>query len=163
MMDETFMRMCREATEIQDQWEPKNGDQFVFEEEIYFVGNFMGDGIVLYKEDEMKNTDGKIIREYSNAFREFRCYEWEDEFVCNKPDALWLPRQEDLQNIYLNHLRKQLKHPKIIQLDGFLLFPMADWYNSPKHAKLTITQAWLCFVMETCYNKTWNGNTWEVI
>ena len=159
-MDETFMRMCREATEIQDQWEPKNGDQFVFEEEIYFVGNFMGDGIVLYKEDEMKNTDGKIIREYSNAFREFMGgYEWEDEFVCNKPDALWLPRQEDLQEIYKEFFNL---HDEMVILYHFKL-----WENSLMAIvqKLfpSINVTWLCFIMGTCYNKTWNGETWEVI
>lgn len=131
-MDRIFIKMCQEASEIQDGWEPDRGD---------LVWN------TVLKQVEMINDSLSLDQEFWKGGRSFK----------------WLPGQEDLQKIYLNHLRKQLKHPKIIQLDGFLLFPMADWYNSPKHAKLTITQAWLCFVMETVYNKRWNGNTWEVI
>lgn len=35
MMDETFIKMCKEATEIQERWEPKDGDCYYLKHDLY--------------------------------------------------------------------------------------------------------------------------------
>jgi hypothetical protein len=138
-MDETFIKMCKEATEIQERWEPKKGDM------IYYVKKKLIEPVTM-ADKELKNRFGYHYKQM----------------------GFWLPRQEDLQKIYKE--QKELsfdccyvqfkrwdafryQHERFEHgLPYFEIFETGDW-----------NILWLCFVMETCFNKQWNGTTWEAI
>jgi len=141
-MDETFILMCREAKEIQDQWKPKDGDYVTYWQE------FANKRVPSAFEYLQKDYDGVIIDDIGHPIK-------------NCGNVVWLPRQEDLQKIYFQHFNL---HDEMV-----VLYHFKQWENSLKAIiqKLfpTITITWLSFVMGTCYNKQWNGETgkWEVI
>jgi len=137
MMDETFIKMCRKAVEIQKQWKQNIYDIF---------GWAGGDG------------NYHFIRVTPTVL---------DNFTMD-PDLtsyFWIPRQDDLQLIYkeLKELSFDCCYKQFKKWDAFRyqqeefehgrysfnIFETGDW-----------NVLWLCFVMETCYNKQWNGETW---
>ena len=130
-MDETFIWMCKEATEIQDIWKPKIGDLYLM---------FEPDTLEPLKE----------------------CINFDILFVyqmMHESKVWWLPRQEDLQNI--------IKRFQNIDTELDLLKGICKWSKSPMEwinfLDFDLNQLWLVFVMETCYNKQWNGESWENI
>lgn len=136
-MDELYIQMCREATEIQE-LRPKSS---------YFPP--VKDGEVV------SDIMGNRWVSYDTSMEQYRV-------------LLWLPRQEDLQQIYQKHKglsfdccylqfkkwnpfhynQKYTDHYGNIKI--FTIFETGSW-----------TVLWLCFVMETVYHKVWNGTTWE--
>lgn len=151
-MDETFIKMCKEATEIQERWKPTLYDLF---------GWIGGDGNCHFV---------KVTPTVLNNFRR-------DEDL---DGYFWVPRQEDLQEIYLNsdaqfvyaYSNSINKHKTYLGILGDL----TNWLDYHLRCGVPETKMknyefmttnfeimWLCFVMETVYNKRWNGSTWEVI
>jgi hypothetical protein len=125
-ISETYIKMAREAKEIQEGWEPKPGDK------VY------------------NNTFG-----FSHLPNEFV----EDVI---RDMYLWLPRQEDLQELYLNGLEEPISEiMAFINFKDWVLLTRiignGGWENG------NLTELWLSFVMETCYHKHWDGKTWVVI
>jgi len=133
-MDETFIIMCREAKEIQEQWEPKGTD---------------------------------LVREYIPTpewpVEDLSGFEWwgdRDQEVV-KDECFWLPRQEDLQTIFMDWNTENGEHPNIKATSYWKMYCCFTRYmDSFADTKLNWNKWWLCFVMETCYNKTWNGKSW---
>lgn len=81
--------------------------------------------------------------------------EWSDEFFKN---CFWLPRQEDLQQIF----RLKNGNPD----DYWILKSFLVWFsdlNFCHYRDVSINKLWLRYVMETIYNKRWNGTEWEVL
>ena len=131
-MDEIYIKMCVAAQDdLRRNWTPKVNDR------------------VLTRWNSDKN---KLEIDY-----------YSKDFVTKKASVLlhhrtdvWLPRQEDLQQIWLDKINENI---------WFLFRDFGDyiqpcWENSANESFNTI---WLCFVMETCYNKRWNGETWEML
>lgn len=149
MINEVYIRMCREATEIQEEWEPKEGDYVTYWQE------FANKRVPSAFEYLQKDYDGVIIDDLGHPIE-------------NCGNVVWLPRQEDLQKIYKE--QKELsfdccyvqfkrwdafryQHERFEHgLPYFEIFETGDW-----------NILWLCFVMETCFQKEWNGTTWEAI
>lgn len=132
-MDETFIKMCKEATEIQEQ-----------------------------KELIMDSGD-LVINKSNHPHPSFVfCV---NETVELDPDKFdWLPRQEDLQKIHMKFAEFPVQFRFECPDDpmGFNYYYRTE--NKTINPSITdLNTLWLCFVMETCYNKRWNGNTWEVI
>ncbi len=128
-MDETFIKMCKEATEIQERWEPKKGDM------IYYVKKKLIEPVTM-ADKELKNRFGYHYKQM----------------------GFWLPRQEDLQEIYY----KETQFPSFEGLleDFNLFIESPDTIIQSHHNFNTI---WLEFVMYQIYGKEWNGTTWEAI
>ncbi len=76
-------------------------------------------------------------------------------------DRVWLPRQDQLQKIYLDNRKHKINC-------GQMSMFFEDW----RHDELmrygrdlwdwSMEQLWLAFVMKIKYNKIWNGKEWEV-
>ena len=74
----------------------------------------------------------------------------------NYKQWVWLPRQDELQNILGNH---------IDQLNG-LVGLLADSYHpygwdAYLAGLKSMEQLWLAYVMYKKYSKKWNGKTWK--
>lgn len=137
VMDETYIKMCKEAGEIQELWKPEYGDRYYYEPTSGFKGF---DDIYSVYTDEVRGL-GK--------------------------DDIWLPRQEDLQEIERNCMQKKLKYitqrtlQQYERFDGWLRCQSFEGLDP----NLDLTMLWLMFVMETVFSKCWNSKTesWEVI
>lgn len=143
-MDETFIKMCKEATEIQEGWEPRPADKVV----------------LVRLDDNPYDLKGSYHLDHLDKDAK----DWSNEDLHNE-GIYWLPRQEDLQKIYkeLKELSFDCCYKQFKRWDAFRyqqeefehgqysfnIFETGDW-----------NVLWLCFVMETCYNKQWNGKTW---
>jgi len=81
----------------------------------------------------------------------------------NFESLIWLPRQEDLQQIVLN------KFKDLHWSTNHLLWHFNSWFKdfldltSKYCLNYDLTQLWLCYVMEEFYKKYWSGTTWEKI
>jgi hypothetical protein len=70
--------------------------------------------------------------------------------------TIWLPRQEQLQEIWLN--RSDNSSSILSMIDCFNNFII----NSKETLYLcSMEQLWLAFIMKEKYNKTWNGENWN--
>lgn len=149
MISKNYVAMCIAATELQERWEPKDGDK-VFRE--YPEKD---------KEFAKKNWDMK----------EEEC--WSIHIVTNfdfldKPEGrykkflkedknIWLPRQEDLIQI----MEDNWEHGRCELIGRFHNF---SWnYVHDRCKKYDFNELWLLCVMEYVFGKTWNGTTWEAI
>ena len=144
MMDETFINMCREAVEIQEQWPWMKSD---YPDGSLYAKEYPS-GITVSFTDEY----GEEVGEPSGTF-------W------------WLPRQEDLQQIHMKHADFPIECASFERFMHWLFifecpdYPMGfNYHYAPKDGLntsiMSLNELWLLFVMETCYHKTWNGKTW---
>lgn len=148
-MDETNLMFKEAFKYLKEHWNPKAGD-------------------IVY---DMNGVSG-IVAEYT--LNMVRLSRWGPDEYYDINKVYWKPRQEDLQNIAMNYLiNKELEEDFEAKGLGF------DWMKKEYGFNLlcdsfglwwtfeiktnNYNETWLCFVMETCYDKTWNGNTWEVI
>ena len=75
---------------------------------------------------------------------------------------IWLPRQDQLQEMVIPEDEKDCLNKYIVLLDDFQDWVLNDctgleWAHL--HA-VTMEQLWLAFVMKEKFNKTWNGDKW---
>lgn len=151
MMDETFLRMCIKGKDIlKRQWTPKAGDRV----------------LTKWNSDENKIELDYLSKDFISK---------EASVLLRRITDVWLPRQEDLQKIALEegHWVYDSGYKKVDYLSQWDLsnsfiswHKMISFYTPKSQFKLcmdSFNKMWLCFVMETCYNKTWNGSTWEGI
>ena len=187
---EVFIKMCEKAEEIQKLRKYEEGDIFYIWKGTSFEDNDeLGGGQV--KEDlpiMLKNMGGG--RYYRYAMRsyglEVGSYGLEVGSVFSEDphgriykleDVIWLPTQDQLQEIAFEHLKQ--KYPayeqgKIVKynyntfdlLNSFTNF-IADFehivVHNEEYSLLETTsneRLWLMLVMKKLYNKTWNGKEW---
>ena len=103
--------------EIRDAWEPTEGDYFA---------------------EEYRNQRTTVDVYYN-------CPEEDNLGYVDNP--IWLPRQDQLQDMLSDSIREILFYNQMI-LDGW----------DSKHT--TMEQLWLMLVMDKKYNKVWNGEKW---
>lgn len=155
--------MCREAVEIQEGWEPKPGD-YVYNPYPSIRAKSQIDVLIrAFKEEDEFKFKRALLKEDGSYLGVTTV---ETELPLKKRFA-WLPRQEDLQEILLNNPPYNLScDPKANTNPHSLLFYFYNRYKSLVSIEMmnkrpNITAYWLCFVMDTLYNKQWNGETWE--
>jgi len=68
---------------------------------------------------------------------------------------IWLPTQEQLQEMILNH-----GHPGYD--NGGILFGIMKFADDNKLGEISMNELWLAFVMKEKYNKVWTGEKWEL-
>ena len=76
-----------------------------------------------------------------------------DEGDENKYNAIWLPRQDQLQEMVNDNNITAL-------LQDFISW-LSKQCNLPMHMT-SMEQLWLAFVMKEKYNKTWDGKEWVI-
>jgi len=73
--------------------------------------------------------------------------------------AIWLPRQDQLQEMVMDKFKGSSLYSMIDEFDwfcsesGLVFTDYAEQFTS-------MEQLWLAFVMKEKYNKTWNGEDW---
>jgi len=135
-MNETFILMSREAVEIQEGWDRENPEI------------------------------GQIY--YDPVWQKCFAVNWHHEDFGELPyvwrDVFFIPRQKDLQEIYFEIKGKESRHYMGL-LGTFYAYIYNEFFDASKFLdeSFDFNMMWLCFIMETCYQKRWNGKTWEAI
>ncbi len=73
---------------------------------------------------------------------------------------IWLPRQDQLQGMYLQKGRKLGYNSP---LEGAMIHSFNIWFAESSRMMnfgYSMEMLWLCFIMKEIYNKTWNGKKW---
>lgn len=166
-MNTNYILMCREAVELQEQWEPKPGDR-IYNPMPSIHAEYNIDILTHYHKNENGGHD--IERVLINENLSFLGYSTVQSESDIKTRFKWVPRIEDLQEI-LQKSNAPYFEEENLNMGTNLIYFLYHWTSdllikNPKCYELLINDLniqWLCFVMETVYNKTWNGQIWEVI
>lgn len=82
-------------------------------------------------------------------------------FCCGETDGLWLPQQDDLQEMWAIH---EYGNERANNWTTFVLDQFSYWVLSGNAGLSTLDismeQLWLAFVMKELHNKAWNGTDW---
>ena len=132
-MDE-YIKMCSQANEIQEQWQPQRADTY-------------------YLKDNVGNIHTKFIKETIKK-----------EDYITAQNGVWIPRQEDYQKIIIinyQRLEKKIEDwtPWVL-IQGLYTYmdePQIKW-----NSDINLNQIYLELTMETVYNKKWDREigTW---
>jgi len=131
-MDKTYIKMCEKAEEIQQIWNPQYGDW-------YYGGIYNKAKVIVVM---------RRYRKHSSA-----------NFLNNKQN-IWLPRQDQLQEMVLD--------PTIIEGDYYpiprMLHEFYLWLKDCRYPNVSMEQLWLAFVMYEKYQKKWDSEKeeWEI-
>jgi hypothetical protein len=131
-----YFRMISKANEIQDMWQPQRAD-------------------TCYIEDSNGNVQTIFIKEPTIK----------EDFITAQ-NRVWIPRQEDYQEIILTH---QTLERKIEDWTPWVLIQKLYMYmNEPQikwNSNINLNQMYLELTMETVYNKKWDNKTkkWVLI
>ena len=139
-MDEIYIMMCEKSKDIQKSWVRTAGDMF-------------------FLADEAK-LEGKT-RTYILGCHWRKCLGCKYE----AGHGIWIPRQSQLQEIYIQSLPKDEQESiniAVVMLDDFQDWVLndcsgLDWSYK---TKVLMEQLWLAFLMKEKYNKIWNGKEW---
>lgn len=129
--------MCKQAKELQDNWDPTTGD-FIFE--ILQINPLRGTVFVNEQHTAYGFTRLKVVASDKN---------W---------NMVWLPRQDQLQEILTNVNKYHTIYDMMCDCYEFGHDFFTAMGNPPTYP--TFEQLWLAFVMEIKYKKEWNGETW---
>lgn len=182
-----YKLMCLKSFEIQKQWEPQDGDFMVSKcsycresgcsEEVpcvnclkmcnTFVISGHHHGHKLIGGDSWFFGGSPCNRNGGNLMNETHCFVMNESgksifsnefYVSRKDKMLWLPRQDQIQNMFLNGCTIV---KKIELLDNYILNA-----NYNPHT-ITLEQLWLKYYMFYKFNKEWNETSnikeWENI
>ena len=150
-MDATnrYAMMCQKAFEIQNLWVPKQCDFIINNEDLE-------EGLSFCRPAE------SIVQVVNMYYQEQDGEQYLQELEDLKEQALWLPRQDQLQ--------------KIIEPDNSRVYSIMSkvtenrYYDYSKNAIVTapeifysMEQLWLAYIMKEKYNKVWNEEEWITI
>jgi len=147
-MDATnrYAMMCQQAEEIQSLWRPKQCD---------FIINFtdLEEGLSFCRSAE------SVIQVVNMYYDEQDGDNYLQECEDLKEQALWLPRQDQLQKII---------EPDNANVHSVMLKVMETQYHDSSKKTLvsapelfySMEQLWLAYIMREKYNKVWNEEEW---
>lgn len=173
-MDTTgkYIEMSEKAEEIQEEWEPIEGDYYCYQDimcghPVYIVnGRNLKD---VHKTDVMKLKDihCPVCRYDYDSFQGIMASTKAkaDDAVTGR--FVWLPRQDQLQEIWGRHIHGDDYDGSegFFMLDCFQCFILddegcgKDTYEFTKDMD-TLEQLWLVFVMREKYGKKWVDGEW---
>lgn len=127
-IDETYIRQC-DCPEIQGRWKPKEGDRLSRGASVWCINDIAA-----------------------------RCFGADDTLGWGKKSVLWLPRQEDIQEM----LPKEYITVAAM-LSHFYRWTMdEDFYLEDAFAgNETMEMLWLAFYMHEVHNKAWTEKGWQ--
>lgn len=190
-MDQTpeYLDMLKAAPKIQSLWSPNIGDYHTWNDDISVIGPGQFKSITGFEVRDKqtwgdKNQYGQYIVGYFkewvimdfNTTTPFKCKDIIKQFqeiYTSYKDALWLPRQDQLQDMLKDKIRHNHKNTygyvKGPAPEGFIAgclhqefhkfmiyedqYIFCEVFNS-------MEQLWLAFVMHEKYNKRWNDKEW---
>lgn len=147
-MDTTnrYALMSMNAAEIQDHWQPRQCDFFIERADIEEGVSFC--------------TPAQVMIQVVNLYYDESAGErYEEELREVKEQAVWLPRQDQLQGLLEPDIEKV--HVLIPQVLSARYFD----YGSKKTVNASslfysMEQLWLAFIMRQLYGKVWNEEMW---
>jgi hypothetical protein len=83
----------------------------------------------------------------------------------NEPHQIWLPRQDQLQQMIkleYREIQTTVLHRTFFKFREYVQNYDPDSWGDFRNEFTSFEQLWLAFVMETNYNKYWNGEDWLV-
>ncbi len=142
-MDKTYILMCEKAIEIQELWEPKEGD--------YIRDNDNKDfGYNSYISTFPIVAVGFKTRFVKNPIEPFLLVSKE-----LKHKFLWLPTQSDLQGMLSEDFQSVHAFSKCAYIINKCTEDREYFCEFD-----SMEQLWLAFVMKEKFNKTWDGTNW---
>ncbi len=129
-----YIEMCRRATEIQQAWEHTMGD--------WFFRPGVPDSLIVACGENHTNDENKPAMALPVA--------WPSIFP---EDDLWLPRQDQLQEMVENTGR-------VAKPQFYLVDDIHNFYFDGNQGLDTMEQLWLAAVMDWKFGKQWNGADW---
>ena len=138
---ETYIKMCEKAEEIQLDWNPASGDLYyehIDRKPLALWTDYDRAELLVHRiigSDDEQNLASLRISSHVKA------------------DAIWLPRQDQLQEMVISRYRYEIV--------ASLLMDFERWRDTYGHNELTsMEQLWLAFVMKEKYGKIWDGAKW---
>jgi hypothetical protein len=131
-MDTTpeYVKMCQQATEIQEAWAPDEGDFVLMDNGVNCIGDYI-------------LSCGVAVDQGCD------CCSMEWTF------SAWIPRQDQLQEMIEWTPKRLWVECQILDVPDYV-FALPDYAKECKSWE----QLWLAFVMNERYGKTWNGEEW---
>jgi hypothetical protein len=155
-MDETDLMFLEAFEDLKPYWDPKDGDIIYFEysekDKEFWKKKYEEAGKVYEPEDGWWFVDSNV--EFKNDGTDRY-----SKYLKGKAKA-WRARQEDLQEIYKEEQDCNFDY-MLSEFGKFI--DNGPWIYYNDFHVTDFNQAWLCFIMETCFQKEWNGTTWEAI
>lgn len=180
---ETYIKMCEEAREIQEQWAPVIGDIACVPKKTTGRSYFFACGILhdhwKYSPVDLIRTRVAVITDLNNVLHTNASHQMigvDDKLAVLAQgdtdggglhfllsDCLWLPRQDQLQEMVKGERHYHLLAAEFAAyfhgtLDPFFAYVGSDDYTVDSDNSME--QMWLAFVMKERWNKTWDGENW---
>ena len=133
---EQYIKMCEKAEKIQGKWKPQEGDWIVEK-------GYRDVPLVL-----MEGLRAGFITGVG----------WEDDDPFDHEESIWLPRQDQLQEMVVQYPKDEPWVTFTLLRDFVMALPNARSVYTEQFTSWE--QLWLAFVMKEKYNKMWNGEGW---
>lgn len=157
-MDEQYVKMCKEAKEIQESWKPKPGD-YVYNPYPSIHADSQIDILIKAFKEGGEFKFKRILLKEDSSYLGVTTVETE---LPIKKRFKWLPTQKDLQEIYsIKNGEHDYRGSLEAMLEDFFLFVDSPDTDIPFNGSMD--KMWLEFVMDYWYGKEWNQETekWE--
>jgi hypothetical protein len=133
-----YIDMCEKATEIQNLFQALEGDWYLCRcTDIKGYPHGYGLTILSCGDPDIKS-----------------------ELLIKSPTDVWLPRQDQLQNLRVKTEEGANFQDRTWSLLGDLINFMNE-YETEENIYWSFEQWWLSFIMKTRFNKIWIGNDWK--
>lgn len=132
-----YIKMCQQSKEIQQHCIDRFPDSTAAKEVRYHL------------------TTGDSY--YNPLLKSCFIYKENDPSTIGSYNLVWLPRQDQLQDLLLPHYGNSFeKLQKVINYEMYKVMEMKFLLHFPK----TFEQWWLCFFMLHVHSKFWDSNKW---
>ena len=155
--DPLYIRMCREAKEIQEGWKPEFGDFISLGGGTKNICVIAHEALVVDVEHKRNYKEFKVDGSFGGHWPCFTCppqSKRDEEFL---RFLVWLPRQDQLQEIWR---QEYLSHPTENGWFGEFVNWMGNKYGgrdeNPDELFDTMEQLWLAFIMWMLFSKLWD-------
>ena len=166
-----FMKMSKEAFPfLKEHWKREDGDLVYIRDDDYIVD--YDEGVHVIWDKSIINP--RLRKEFWDT-----CYEGDfDKEFYEIYNIFWVPSQESLQKIAMEVLKPYSRTgAQLLELFFDYVFKtfvvnkgltkkeaeVEMRYRKGELSYLGIGEIWMCFVMEKCFNKKWENETWKDI
>lgn len=144
-----YVRMCKEATELQENHKSEIGDYYYLNW-LYESNTNLNRDICDFLVCEADEWQGDVFRPWAD-------YGFPEQYESNIKNSTWLPRQDQLQDMILQNVHITLNETEIL-LRKFSIFSISIY--AKRVNATSMEQLWLSYVMYDRYGKFWNGVKW---
>ena len=164
--------MCEKNEDLQKVWKPKKGDWVKVIETVKWDGynecsNASDITTILGISDSSRHYDyisGKPVIGDVNDYALYPEGGWVSFDCTEKENLIWLPTQEQLQEILYDCCRNKAKILECFQsVSNYMIIRFSEFIYRDKNRDFDFNCSWLAFVMHELYNKIWTGKDWKTI